>query len=154
MKTTKKKKEFYMGPAMSFLLLCPMFLLMLPTVVFMFLSMFPTLVSLLSGYKGNLKYKWLCVGGTNFAGALYYLFQMWFEDATVSTAVFLFLKVDTIFVTYGAAAVGYAIYKIIPAFIINFQLMADQHRLSNLRNMQKKLIEQWGTEVSENPEMN
>jgi len=147
-KEIKKDDGLLLGTKMSFLLMLPASLLMLPTVVFIFLAMMPTLVALLSGYKGNKRFQWMCVGGVNFAGALYFLFQLWFESATVGSALFLFLQVKTIVVTYGAAAVGYGIYKIVPFIVTNIQVMADQHRLVYLRGVQKKLIEQWGPDVA------
>ena len=148
-KEVKKKSDgLLMSTKMSFFLMLPASLLMLPTVVFTFLAMLPTFVALLSGYKGNRRFKWMCVGGVNFAGALYFLFQLWFESATVMSAIFLFCRVDTIVVTYGAAAIGFGIYKIVPFIVTNIQVMADQHRLVYLRGVQKKLIEQWGPDVA------
>ena len=95
------------------------------------------------------RYKWISVGGTNFAGTLFFLFKLWFDSASVSQALFVFFQVKTIFITYGAATAGYLIYKIVPLFVVNFQTLSDQHRLVFLRNKQKSLIEQWGANVAE-----
>ena len=148
----QRKREGTIRSAFSFVVLFPLLFIMSSTVVFLSLAMLPTLVSLIMDRKNEERYKWLCIGGTNFAGALFYLFQLWFKSATLSNAVFLFFQIKTIIVVYGCAAVGYAIYKVAPLVIVNFQILSAQRRVSSLRNMQKKLIELWGYEVAETNE--
>ena len=46
-KKRKKIKDSFLTSGLSFLILFPMLFLMLPTVVFLFLSMLPTLVALI-----------------------------------------------------------------------------------------------------------
>lgn len=148
----QRKREGTIRSAFSFVLLFPLLFIMSSTVVFLSLAMLPSLISLMMDRKNEERYKWLCIGGTNFAGALFYLFQLWFKGATLSNAVFLFFQIKTIIVIYGCAAVGYAIYKIAPLIIVNFQILSAQRRVSVLRNTQKKLIEQWGYEVADSTE--
>lgn len=148
----QRKRERMIRSAFSFVVLFPLLFIMSSTVLFLSLAMLPTLVSLIMDRKNEERYKWLCIGGTNFAGALFYLFQLWFKNATLSNAVFLFFQIKTVIVVYGCAAVGYAIYKVAPLVIVNFQILSAQRRVSSLRNMQKKLIEQWGYEVAETNE--
>ena len=77
-KKKKKSKDSFLTSALSFLILTPMLFLMLPTVVFFFLSMLPTLVALIltATSKTKFKYKWSCIGGLNFSGALPFLFKL------------------------------------------------------------------------------
>lgn len=145
----KRKRDGVIGLIIMFLVLIPVLAMMLPTVIFLILSMLPTLTAVLTDRGGREKYKWLCVGGTNFAGTLYFLFHLLIEEPTLSSALFLFLQIETILVIYGAAAFGYCLYKIVPFFVINFQSLFNSHRLNALRSAQKSLIQEWGAEVSD-----
>lgn len=151
-RTARRSRASFAGPAVSFLLLFLMFLLMLPTTVFLFLSMLPTLVSMFAdnrqedGHK--YKYKWLCVGGLNVAGALPFLFRMWFGDNSLDAAIALFMQVSTVIVVYGAAGIGWVFYRCIPLLVLHFLELADQRKVLNLKERQKKLIDKWGAEIA------
>lgn len=157
-KETKKRKtrfSSFMSLSLSVLILFPMLLLMLPTVVFMFLSMLPTFVALVvdAGSKAREKYKWLCVGGVNFAGALPFLFRLWFGDNTLDGAINLFINGVSFVVIYLAAAVGWVFYRCIPPVVLNYVEMSDQRRVVYLRELQAKLVAKWGEEVAEGNEI-
>lgn len=143
----KKRRDGILGLIITFLVLIPVLALMLPTVIFLFLAMLPTFIALLADKRA--RYKWLCIGGMNFAGTLYFLFKLLIGEPTIAYALFIFFKIETVLIVYGAAAFGYCLYKIVPVFVINFQSLSNQHRLNFLRNAQKNLIEQWGAEVSD-----
>ncbi|MGN0904752.1 MAG: acyl-CoA synthetase [Alphaproteobacteria bacterium] len=145
-----KKKDGFVGPGLSFLILFPLLLMMLPTAVFLFLGMLPTLVALMVETKSKFKYKykWLCIGGVNFAGCLPFLFQMWFGDNSLDAAIALFMNVSTLIVVYGSAAIGWIFFRCIPPLVLSFLEMTDQRRVVHLRDLQKRLIEKWGEEVS------
>lgn len=148
----KRSQVSFAGPAVSFLILFLMFLLMLPTTVFLFLAMLPTLVSMFAdnrqegGHKH--KYKWLCIGGMNVAGALPFLFGMWFGDNSLDAAVGLFMQPSTVIVAYGAAGIGWVFYRCIPLLVLHFLELADQRKVITLKERQKKLIEKWGAEIA------
>ena len=148
----KRQQASFAGPAVSFLILFLMFLLMLPTTVFLFLAMLPTLVSMFAdnrqegGHK--YKYKWLCIGGLNVAGALPFLFQMWFGDNSLDAAIGMFMQVSTVVVVYGAAGVGWVFYRCIPLLVLHFLELSDQRKVITLKERQKKLIEKWGHEIT------
>ena len=154
-KKRKKIKESILTSGLSFLILFPMLFLMLPTVVFLFLSMLPTFIALIidSTSKTKFKYKWLCVGGLNFAGALPFLFKLWFGSNTLDGAVHLFLEDIAFIVIYLAAAIGWIFYRCIPPVVLSFLEMSDQRRVVHLRELQAKLIAKWGEEVAESVEM-
>ena len=132
----KKRRDGILGLIITFLVLIPVLALMLPT-----------FIALLADKRA--RYKWLCIGGMNFAGTLYFLFKLLIGEPTIPYALFIFFKIETVLIVYGAAAFGYCLYKIVPVFVINFQSLSNQHRLNFLRNAQKNLIEQWGAEVSD-----
>ncbi len=122
---------------------------MLPTVVFLFLSMLPTLAALVIevGSKSKLKYKWLCIGGLNFTGTLPFLFKLWFNDNTFDGAISLFLEHVSFIVIYLTAGGGWIFYRCIPPVVLSFLEMSDQRRVVHLRELQAKLVAKWGEEV-------
>ncbi len=146
----KKSKDSILSAGFAFLVLLPMMYLMLPTVIFLFLSMLPTLVALIidSTSRNKFKYKWLCIGGLNFAGSLPFLFRLWFGNNTWDGAVELFLSSLSFLVIYSAALVGWLFYRCIPSIVLSFLEMTDQRRVVNLREAQAKLIAKWGEEVA------
>ncbi|MBO4520616.1 MAG: acyl-CoA synthetase [Alphaproteobacteria bacterium] len=146
-----KRKDSLLTTGFSFLILFPMMYLMLPTVIFLFLGMLPTLVALVvdSSSKSKLKYKWLCIGGLNFAGSLPYLFRLWFSgNNTWDGAVEMFLSGMAFFIIYLTAFIGYLLYRYIPPVVLSFLELSDQRRVVNLREAQVKLIAKWGEEVA------
>ena len=149
-KKKKKSKDSFLTSALSFLILTPMLFLMLPTVVFFFLSMLPTLVALIltATSKTKFKYKWLCIGGLNFSGALPFLFKLWFGDNTIEGAIGLFVGNVAFVIIYLAAAIGWIFYRCIPPVILSVLEMNDQRRVVLLRELQAKLIAKWGEEVA------
>ena len=149
-KRRKQQKDSFLTTGFAFLVLFPMMYLMLPTVIFMLLSMLPTLVALIidASSKRKLKYKWLCVGGLNFSGTLPYLFRLWFGDNSWSGAVGLFLGNGCFLIVYFTALIGWSFYRFIPPIVLNFLEVTDQRRVVNLREDQAKLIAKWGEEVA------
>lgn len=147
----RKKLNSFLTSALSFLILFPMLFLMLPTVVFFFLSMLPTFIALIidTSSKTKFKYKWLCIGGLNFAGSLPFLFKLWFGSNTLDGAINLFLGHVSFIIIYVVAAVGWIFYRCIPPVILSFLEMSDQRRVVHLRELQKKLVAKWGEEVIE-----
>ena len=146
----RKSKDSILTTGFAFLILFPMMYLMLPTVIFLFLSMLPTLIALIvdSSSKAKFKYKWLCIGGLNFAGSLPYLFRLWFGNNTWDGAVELFLSGMAFFFIYLTALIGYMFYRYIPSVVLSFLELTDQRRVINLREAQVKLIAKWGEEVT------
>ncbi len=150
-KVRKNEQAFFANPLMVSLVLFLMCILMLPTTVFLFLSMLPTLIVAFVSNKnddmGN-RYKWLCIGGMNAAGALPYLFKMWFGDNSFDAAIGHFMQVTTIIVTYGSSMIGWVFYRSIPPLVLHFVNLSDQREVLNLKERQKKLVELWGEEVA------
>ena len=146
----RKSKDSVLTTGFAFLVLFPMMYLMLPTVIFLFLGMLPTLIALIvdSNSKSKFKYKWLCIGGLNFAGALPYLFRLWFGNNTWDGAVAWFLSGMAFCVIYLTALIGYLFYRYIPSIVLSVLELADQRRVINLREAQVKLIAKWGEEVA------
>ncbi len=119
----------------------------LPTVVVVFFTMLPTLVSWATE-KGPNKYAFLCVGGLNFAGVFPYLFGLWFGVHTLDEAFRMLTDPIMLMTAYGCAAIGYGLYTVMPPAVANFLAASSQRRVNALKSVQKKLIEDWGDEVA------
>lgn len=145
-----KKTRDFLATGFAFIILFPMMYLMLATVVFLLLAMLPTLVSLIvdSSSKDRLKYKWMSIGGLNFAGSLPFLFRLWFGNNTWDGAVGLFLSGGNFIIIYATAFIGWLFYRFIPSIVLSFLEMTDQRRVVSLREAQEKLVARWGEEVT------
>ena len=119
----------------------------LPTVVLIFFTMLPTLVSWATE-KGPNKYAFLCVGGLNFAGVFPYLFGLWFGVDTLDEAFRMLTDPLMLMTAYGCAGIGWAIYGGMPPMVASYLASSSKRRVNNLKSAQKKLIEDWGDEVA------
>jgi hypothetical protein len=119
----------------------------LPTVVLVFITMLPTLVSWATE-KGPNKYAFLCVGGLNFAGVFPYLFSLWFGVHTLDEAFRMLTDPIMLMTAYGCAGIGWGIYGAMPPMVASYLAASSKRRVGNLKSAQKKLIEDWGDDVA------
>lgn len=142
------------GPGMNkvavMLVLAALIPFSLPTVVLLFFTMLPTLAAWLSE-KGHNKYAWLCVGGLNFAGVIPYLFSLWFGVHTLDEAFNMMSDASVLLVAYGTSALGWGFYMITPPIVGSWLNFTIDRRVAALKAAQKKLIEEWGEDVSKKP---
>jgi hypothetical protein len=119
----------------------------LPTVVLLFFTMLPTLAAWATE-KGPNKYAFLCVGGLNFAGVFPYLFGLWFGVHNLDEALRMVTDPVMLMTAYGCAAAGWGVYAAMPPMVAKYIAYSTQRRVGSLKSAQKKLIEDWGDEVS------
>jgi hypothetical protein len=122
----------------------------LPTVLVAAVTMLPTLVAWATE-KGKNKYAWLCVGGINFSGVVPYLFGLWFGVHTLDESIRLLTEGGVLLVSYACAGAGWLVYAATPPMVASYLSMSTQRRVANLKAAQKKLIEEWGEDVSKKP---
>jgi hypothetical protein len=125
----------------------PSFILFLPTWVFLGLAMLPTGVAFLVDRSKN-RLAWISVAGMNFAGVAYYLINLWFGGHTVEHAVKMLANVFDLVVMYGSAAFGWILHKTLPPVVGAYLDVNAQHRLSTLKSTQRKLLAEWGSEIT------
>jgi len=121
--------------------------LFLPTVLLLTVVMLPTAVALVVDRSAS-RSGWLCVGGLNFAAAAPFLFDLWFDDHSLEHATAIISDVFVIMMVYGAAALGWLLYMTTPQIIGTFMQMTSTRRIANLKAQQKRLLEEWGSEVT------
>jgi len=119
----------------------------LPTVTLLFFCGLPTLGAW-AGEKGKNKYAWLCVGGFNFAGIIPFLFDLWFGVHTLDEALSMLSDANVLLWAYGASGAGWAMYIVTPPLVKSWLAFTTDRRVSALKSAQKRLIEEWGPEVT------
>lgn len=119
----------------------------LPTVVLVGFGMLPTLASWATE-KGPNKYAFLCVGGLNFSGVFPYLFSLWFGVHTLDEAIRMLTDPVMLMTAYGCSVLGWGIYAGMPPMVASYLASSSQRRVNNLKAAQKKLVDDWGDEVS------
>lgn len=124
----------------------PLVILFLPTVVLLMFAMLPTAVAYMVE-RGPHRYGFICVGGLNFAGVSPYLLNMWFERHDITMALDILSNVFALMLIYGAAAFGWLLYTATPSLVGTVLSLTSSRRIAALRAQQRKLIEDWGTEV-------
>lgn len=119
----------------------------LPTVVLAFFGLLPTLGAWASE-KGVYRYAWLCVGGLNFSGLVYFLFNLWFGVHTLDESFNVLSQGDVLLWAYGCAALGWALYMVLPPMVSSWLTFTSDRRIAALKAAQKRLVEEWGPEVA------
>ncbi|MCA1940790.1 MAG: hypothetical protein LDL26_07315 [Caenispirillum bisanense] len=141
------KKKGGIGSGIGMLVMgVPLVILFLPTVVLLIFAMLPTAVAFVVE-RGKYRYGFICVGGLNFAGVSPYLLNMWFERHDITMALDTLSNVFALMMIYGAAAFGWLIYTTTPSLVGSFLSLTSSRRIAALKADQRKLIEEWGTEV-------
>lgn len=142
-----QQKSGGMNKAVVLMILAALVPFSLPTVVLLFFTMLPTLAAWASE-KGSGKYAWLCVGGLNFAGVIKFLFDLWFGVHTLDEAFNLLSEASVLLWAYGASGIGWVLYMSMPPMVSSWLSFTTDRRVSALKAAQKRLVEDWGDEVS------
>lgn len=119
----------------------------LPTVTLVFFCALPTMGAWIAEKAPN-KYAWLCVGGLNFAGMLPFLFDLWFGVHTLDEALNMLSNSSVLLWAYGCAGLGWGLYMVTPPVVKSWLIFITDRRVASLKSAQKKLVEDWGNEVT------
>lgn len=118
----------------------------LPTIIILVIGMLPAFVAYIVDNTKQ-KYAALSVGSMNFCGVFPALFEIWTGTHTIDGSLTVLLDPFTLMVMYAGAAFGWVFFMSIPMFVSTFLTVVAQHRISHLRDVQKRLIGEWGEEV-------
>jgi hypothetical protein len=119
----------------------------LPTVALLFFTMLPTMGAWASE-RGPHKYAWLCVGGLNFSGVIPFLFSLWFGVHTLDESFSMLSEAGVLLWAYGTSAIGWLVYTVMPPVVASWISFTTDRRVAALKAAQKKLVEEWGDEVT------
>jgi hypothetical protein len=118
-----------------------------PTILVVVVGMMPALASWFTD-RTDQKYGFFCIGGLNFAGTFPYLMDLWSGNHNITGAMNIITDVFALAIMYGSAMAGWIIYTVIPPVITSFMTVLTERRLSALRANQRRIIDEWGDEVT------
>lgn len=119
----------------------------LPTTIFLFFAMMPTLVAGLVDRSGK-GTRALTVGAMNLAGCTPFLLELWTGGHTAENAMILISNPRTVIVIYCAAGIGYLIDWAMSGIVATVMIQRSASRLKEIKKRQAELVERWGREVT------
>lgn len=120
----------------------------LPTVVILTIGMLPAWVAFMVDPRPE-KAAGKCVLSLNIAGVAPYLVELWTAgQGGMDNAFFMLTDPMTWLVIYGAATIGWLIYFMMPYLVGAVIEMRADRRKGKLADLRKKLIEEWGEDIS------
>ena len=122
-------------------------ILFLPTTIFLFVGMMPTIAAALTAGRGK-RTKALTVGGMNFCGCFPFLLELWTADHSIMHALTLVADPHTIVFIYCAAGIGYLIDWAMGGIVSAVMIQRANLRLREIGKRQAELAERWGREVT------
>lgn len=130
--------------------LLPAIAVLMPSCILLGLGMAPTIVAYVVD-RTREKYLAITVGLLNLCGVLPGLVRLWSEGQTYDVALRVAGNPYTMFMAYGAAAIGWAVYLALPHFLAHYYATTTATRLRALQERQDALIEIWGEEIAGEP---
>ncbi len=122
-------------------------LVSMASLVLVVFGMLPTFVALLIDRSAQ-RFAFYSVLAMNFAGVFPFLLDLWMGSNSMSMAVDSLTDVFSLFTMYGCAALGWIFYIITPPIVTTAMTFIAQRRVAILRARQKKLLAEWGEEVT------
>lgn len=118
-----------------------------PTIIVFGVGMLPAMAALITD-RTDQKYGFFCIGSLNFTGVFPYLMDLWSGNHNITGAINIITDVFGLSVMYGSAMAGWIVYTVIPPVITSFMTVLTERRLSALRANQRRIIDEWGDEVT------
>lgn len=128
-------------------LLVPTAIVLLPSFIVLAAAMVPTLVAWMVDANPR-KYLAATVGAMNLAGSLFFLVTLWGNQHDVAAAVAVLHDVYGWLIAYGAAAVGYGVFYVMPTMTETLAKLSAEQRLARLDREMRQLVEEWGEPVT------
>jgi hypothetical protein len=137
------------GPWLLICLVMPVALLLLPSTLVLIAAMVPTLVARIVDPAPGRQLT-ITVGSLNFAGALWFLSDLWSAGQSFSAIVPTLSDMIGWLAALVGAGMGWAIYSLMPIASRSIATTKSNLRLSRVRKSQADLVEQWGEPVRGN----
>lgn len=118
----------------------------MPTACILIPGMLPTLCAMI-GDRDKEKAATITVGAMNLVGVAQVIIKLWKEGHDFDTSFSLLVQPVNWMIMYGAAAVGWGIYFVIPGVVASFMTAGAEARIMNLRKNLEELKRIWGNEV-------
>jgi hypothetical protein len=137
-----KKKR----PWLAICLVLPVALLLLPSTLVLLAAMVPTLVARVVDPAPGRQLT-ITVGSLNFAGALWFMHDLWSAGQSFSAIVPTLSDMIGWLAALVGAGMGWAIYSLMPIVSRSIATTKSNLRLGRVRKSQEELVEEWGEPV-------
>jgi hypothetical protein len=134
------------GPWLWLCLAMPVALLLLPVTIVLAVAMVPTLVARIVDPAPGRQLT-ITVGSLNFAGALWFMHDLWSPWPAFSAIVPTLSDMLGWLSALVGAGTGWALYSLMPVVSRSIATTKSNLRLSRIRKAQADLVEQWGDPV-------
>ena len=121
-------------------------LVFLPTTIIFTVCMIPTLVAAIVDNHPQ-RTAWLTVGAMNMAGTVLVWFSLLDSGHTIPAAFQLIVQPSMLLISYGGAAIGWAIYNKVTPLVASVVQSKNERRLKDIDKRQKLLVKKWGDAV-------
>ncbi|HVZ01833.1 MAG TPA: hypothetical protein VHA35_20175 [Dongiaceae bacterium] len=128
------------------ILAVPVALMLLPATLVLIPAMIPTLVARIVD-PGPGRHLTITVGSLNFAGALWFLHDLWVADLSFAAVGPTLGNMMGWLAALVGAGCGWTIHWVMPVFSRRIAETKSATRLARLRKRQAELVEQWGEPV-------
>jgi hypothetical protein len=136
-------------PWLLICLVTPVALLLLPSTLVLIPAMVPTLVARIVDPAPGRQLT-ITVGSLNFAGALWFMSDLWSAGQTFSAIVPTLSDMIGWLAALVGAGMGWVIYSLMPIASRSIATTKSNLRLSRVRKSQEALVEEWGEPVRGN----
>ncbi len=128
-------------------LLLPVIAVLMPSCIVLAINMAPTIVAYFID-RTREKYLAVTVGLLNMCGTLPAEVELWSRGQTYNAAMDIVSNALFWLMAYGAAALGWVIYLMLPPILERYYGITSQARLQSHRRKHQVLVEAWGEEVA------
>ncbi len=115
--------------------------------IFFVIGMLPTVLAYLVDHDKN-KYMFYTVAALNFSGVFPDMMAISTQGGTSGAVVGRLSDISVWFTMYSAAALGWGIVWLSPAIAAIALEFIYRGRIAHMETVQKKMEEEWGTEIS------
>ena len=124
----------------------PVALMLLPSTIVLAVAMVPTLVARIVDPSPGRQLT-ITVGSLNFAGALWFMYDLWSPWPTFAAIVPTLSDMIGWLAALVGAGMGWVIYSLMPILSRSIATTKSNLRLGRVRKSQEELVEQWGDPV-------
>jgi hypothetical protein len=128
------------------ILVVPVAVMLLPVTLVLLPAMVPTLVARVVE-PGPSRHLTITVGSLNFAGALWFLRDLWMADLSFAAVMPTLSDMMGWLAALLGAGCGWTIHWVMPVISRRIAETKSSLRLARLRKRQAELVEQWGEPV-------
>lgn len=128
-------------------LLLPVIAVLMPSCIVLAITMAPTVVAYIID-RTREKYLAVTVGLLNMCGTLPAEVELWSRGQTYNAAMDIVSNALFWLMAYGAAALGWVIYLMLPPILERYYGITSQAQLQSHLRKHQVLIEAWGEEVA------